>query len=268
MEDKVIKREKREKRIIYFKDEQNDEFSKAKIEPKVIDEAYNYCPNGFWWRSFSFVLQNIVTVPLKVLYAKIKFHHCLIGREKLKPYQKTGYFLYCNHTQPFGDTFLPSNMVYPKRNFFIVNPENVSMKGLQKLVPMLGAIPIPNRLNGMPNFLECIQKKIENKACITIYPEAHIWPYYTKIRPFKSVSFQYPIKLNTPTFCMTNTYQKRKNGKVQIVSYLDGPFYPKKSCTSFKEKQQDLRNQVYEQMVKRSKNSTIEVIEYQKIEES
>ncbi len=39
--------------------------------------------------------------------------------------------MYVNHTQPFADTFIPSNPIYPKRNFFIVNPENVSMKFIE-----------------------------------------------------------------------------------------------------------------------------------------
>ena len=99
-----------------------------------------------------------------------------------------------------------------------------------------------------------------------MFPEAHIWPYYTKIRPFKSVSFQYPIKFNKPTFCVTNTYQKRKNNKVQIVSYVDGPFFPDEGLTK-KEAKENLRNKVYEQMVERSKNSNVEVVKYIKKEE-
>ena len=92
--------------------------------------------------------------------------------------------MYGNHTQPFADTFIPSRINYPKRNFFIVNPENVSMKFLGNIVQMLGAIPIPTTTKAMPNFLDSINKKIDKNYSITIYPEAHIWPYYTKIRPF------------------------------------------------------------------------------------
>ena len=148
------------------------------------------------------------------------------------------------------------------------------MKGLKTLVPMLGAIPIPTKRNGMPKFLDSVEDKVKRKYAITIYPEAHIWPYYTKIRPFKSVSFKYPVKYDTPVYCMTNTYQelgktekqKEKNRlkeKVQIVTYVDGPFYPNKEL-SLKEAQEDLRNRVYETMCERSKNSNIEIIEYKK----
>ena len=117
----------------------------------------------------------------------------------------------------------------------------------------------------MKNFLKTIEIRIKQGYSITIFPEAHIWPYYTKIRPFKSVSFKYPVKLETPVFCMTNTYQcyGKNNEKVRIVSYIDGPFFSDKEL-NLKEQQEDLRNKVYDVMVERSKNSNIEVIKYQK----
>ena len=85
--------------------------------------------------------------------------------------------------------------MYPKRNFLIVNPVNISLKGTGTLVEMLGAMPIPSNKSAMKNFLNAIKQKINKGYAITIYPEAHIWPYYTKIRPFKDVSFKYPIQL-------------------------------------------------------------------------
>ncbi len=251
------------KEIIYYEDELNEEFSTAKIEPRKIDENYKYIHKNVIWNICSFLVQNVLSLPIKYLYAKIKFKTKCIGKEKLKPYKKQGYFIYGNHTQAFADTFLISNSIFPKRNYLIVNPENVSMKFLGNFVQMLGAIPIPSNKEAMKNFLNTIEYRIKKGYAITIFPEAHIWPYYTKIRPFKSVSFKYPVKLGTPTFCMTNTYQKYgKNGdKVKIVSYIDGPFFPDE-WLNIKEQQENLRNKVYEKMVERSKNSNIEVIEY------
>ena len=62
---------------------------------------------------------------------------------------------------------------------------------------------------------------------------------------------------------MTNTYQmngKNKN-KLQIVTYIDGPFFPNDKLP-LKERKKELRDKVYNQMVERSKNSNIEFIEY------
>ena len=175
--------------------------------------------------------------------------------------------MYANHTQAFEDTFIPSLANYPKRNFLIVNPENISLKGTGWIVEMLGAIPVPSTVEATRGFLKEIEKRINQNHSITIYPEAHIWPFYTGIRNFKSVSFKYPVKLDKPVYSITNTYQKygRKNDKIKIVSYVDGPFCPDKSL-KIKEATEKLRNEVYEQMKERSKNSNIEYIKYEKAE--
>ena len=250
-------------KIIYYEDELNDEFSKSSIEPRIIDENYKYVHKNPLWNLCSFVLQNILSVPIKILYAKIKFRIKYIGEEKIKPYRNEGYFIYGNHTQPFADTFIPSIPMYPKRNFLIVNPVNISLKGTGTLVEMLGAMPIPSNKSAMKNFLEAIKQKMNKGYAITIYPEAHIWPYYTKIRPIKDVSFKYPIQLEKPAFCITNTYQSygKNNKKIKIVSYIDGPFYPNKELT-LKEQQKELRNKIYNCMEERSENSNIEHIKY------
>lgn len=74
--------------------------------------------------------------------------------------------------------------------------------------------------------------------------------------------------MEVPAFCITNTYQSygRKKNKVKIVSYVDGPFFTDKELT-IKEQQQKLRNEIYNCMVNRSKNSNIEVIKYLKKED-
>ncbi len=257
----------KEKQIVYYKDELNDEFSGASIAPKCIDENFKYIHKNPLWNLLSIILQNVLSMPIKLFYSKIKFRIKYVGKEKLKEYKNEGYFVYVNHTQVFADTFIPSIPIFPKRNFFIVNPENVSMGCSGKIVEMLGAIPIPNKKDGMKNFMDAIETRIKQKCSVTIYPEAHIWPYYTKIRPFKAVSFNYPIKLGVPTFCITNTYQKIGKDKVRIVSYIDGPFFPNENLI-LKEQRQDLRDRVYNQMVERSKNSDFEKIIYTKEEEA
>lgn len=36
----------------------------------------------------------------------------------------------------------------------------------------------------MRSFLDAIRTRIEEGSFIMVYPEAHIWPYYTGIRDF------------------------------------------------------------------------------------
>ena len=249
---------------IYYKDELNDEFSKAQIVPRVIDEKYKY-DKGAMWDFFSWIFQNVLSMPIKFFHSKLVFHHKIIGKEKFKTHKKDGYFIYANHTQAFEDTFIPSLANYPKRNFLIVNPENISMKGSGWLVELLGAIPVPGNKASTKNFLNQIEKRINQNHSITIYPEAHIWPFYTGIRNFKSVSFKYPVRLNKPVYVATNTYQVygKNKDKFGIVTYIDGPFYPDKSLLE-KDAVKSLRDVVYQTMCDRSNYSNYKNIEYKK----
>ena len=250
-----------EKEVIYYEDELNDEFSGTTIEPRKIDERFKY-KKSIIWEFFSSVIQNILSMPIKLLYLRFKFSHKFIGKEKLKEAKNKGVFIYCNHTQNFADTFIPSVAIYPKRNFLIVNPENISVKGTGWLVELLGAIPTPSNIKASKNFLDQIKRRIEKKQAISIYPEAHIWPYYTKIRNFSSVSFRYPVELNVPTFSITNTYQM-EGKKLKMVSYINGPFFADEGLDK-KQAIKNLRDKVYNSMVEEAKHSNYEKIIYKK----
>lgn len=251
-----------DQKVIYYSDELNDEFSTAQITPRKIDEHYKYdgipvlrkISHIFWYR--------IIFYPGAFIYLKLCYHHKIVNRKAFKGYKKGAFFLFGNHTNEMADPYIPSFVVCPKTNFVIVHPNNVSMPFLGRITPALGAIPLPDNMAATKNFLNCVSKKIKHNHVVTIYPEAHIWPFYTKIRPFVDASFRYPVQYNTPVFCFTNTYQKRKHSsKPKIVTYIDGPFFADKELSP-KEQRSQLRDQVYNAMVQRSQNSNLELIKY------
>lgn len=255
------------RKVIYYTDELNDEFSTAEITPIKIDENYVYDRKFPLFKFVRFFWYRIVATPCAFLYTKIVLHHSWKNGEVLKPFRKKAYFMYGNHTNDIGDPFMPNMFNFPKIVYFIVHPNNVSMPILGKINPYLGAIPLPDGMTAYKNFVGYIDKQVKNKNCIVIYPEAHIWPYYTKIRNFPETSFSFPVKYDTPVFCFTNTYQKRKfSRKPKIVTYIDGPFYPNEELSP-KKRIKDLRDRVYETMCKRSENSNIQMIKYIKKED-
>lgn len=253
-----------EKQIIYYDDELNNEFSTAVIEAKRIDENYIYIHKGTWKKFTHFFWYRIVATPLAFLYMKIYFGHKIMNKKILKDFKKSGWFIYGNHTHFMADALIPSMISVPKDMYVIVHPNNVSMPYLGRITPSLGALPLPDDAKATKNFIRAVEQRIEEKNGVTIYPEAHIWPYYTKIRPFLDTSFRYPIKCGVPVFCFTNTYQKRRFRKTpRIVTYIDGPFYPNKEMSG-KNQREELRNRVYNTMVDRAKMSNVELIKYVK----
>jgi 1-acyl-sn-glycerol-3-phosphate acyltransferase len=142
------------------------------------------------------------------------------------------------------------------------------MPFLGRITPSLGALPLPDDMKAYRNFLAAIERRISENHAVVIYPEAHIWPYYTKIRPFKEDSFYYPIKYGAPAYCFTNTYQKRRfSKKPKVVTYVDGPFYPDRGLP-LRECRKELRDRIYATMCERAQNSTVVQIEYIKREET
>ena len=250
----------------YYRDEINDDFANNGVVARHNKAGYKYIQTNPLAKAFSFLLYYCVK-PFVTLMNKIVYHQKIIGKEKLKEYKNKGYFLYGNHTTSMGDAYTP-NILTNKRNYLIVSEEATSIKGLGSLVKSLGAIPVPYDVANIHPFLNAIETRIKEKKSVTIYPEAHIWPGYTKIRDFKHESFRYPYDLNAPVFTITNTYQKRKlSKKPRLVTYISGPFFPNFDLDRM-DSIIDLRNRVYEEMKRISESvPQIETIRYIKIDE-
>ena len=133
---------------------------------------------------------------------------------------------------------------------------------------MLGGIPIATSLHGMKGFTEALKNYSDRGKVVMIYPEAHIWPYYTGIRPFKDVSFKYPAKDGRPVFCFTRVFEKRRfSRRPKVAVYVDGPFFPQDGF-SVKQNQKYLRECVYETMKKRAELNEVEYVKYVKVAET
>ncbi len=252
-------------KTFYYTDELNDEFSSAKIVPRTIDENYRYVHKNVFYRFFAMLLYRVIAKPLSFLFLKLRFGWKVKNKKLLKSVpKKTAYFLYGNHTSAAADPFVPALLSGKKHAYVIVHPANVSIPCMGRINAALGALPLPDTLKATKNFLAAIDKRVSSNTTICIYPEAHIWPYYTKIRPFKDMSFRYPVQYGAPVFTFTNTYQKRKFFRSpRLVTYIDGPFYPDKTLSP-KQAKETLRNVAYEAMKKRSENSDTEYIRYLK----
>ncbi len=203
------------------------------------------------------VAEFLIVVTFPVVYGMRRKNKKVLRKAK-----GSGYFIYANHTQPFADVFAPSFVQRKKRVYVVAGRANLGVPVMGKLLPSLGAITVPDDIERMPLFMEAISHRIGQKKAVAIYPEAHVWPYATFVRPFPVTSFRFPIKENVPTFALTTTYQKRKFfKKPSITVYVDGPFYPD-ATLSRKERQKKLHSQVTEAMERRSKNSTYTYIDY------
>lgn len=203
-------------------------------------------------------LALLLSAPL----CKLCFGVTFSGRNKLKE-ARGGYFLYGNHTQPVGDVFLPALCAFPKRIYAVASHANFGIPFIGKLLPYLGAIPTPRDLHDTADFQNAMQERAEAGHPVVIFPEAHVWPYYTSIRPFPDTSFAFPARLDLPVFTMTVTYRKRRwRKKPGIRIFVDGPFYPEGK--NLREKRAFLCRRAAQAMEERSRESNCAYIRYEK----
>ena len=199
----------KKERIIEYSDQINDDFAGTSINTQTIGKEFCYIRKSIIWRLLSFVLYYIFALPIVYLISKIFLGLKFENKRILRQLKKQGYFLYGNHTQIL-DGYIPPISSFPRKSYIIAGPDVVSLPGIRHLVMMLGAIPIPTEISAFHNFVDAISIRYKQGACIAIYPEAHIWPYYTGIRPFSYTSFYYPVKEKAPVVAMVTTYRKRK----------------------------------------------------------
>jgi 1-acyl-sn-glycerol-3-phosphate acyltransferase len=239
-----------EPKVIYYA-KVTDDFAGTNIQTQKVDSAFPFVRKSLIWKAASFLLYYIVALPLVTFYIRVVNRTKVVNKTSLRR-MKGGCFIYGNHTH-WSDAFLPHVIAAPKRTYVIAGPDAVSIKGIRNIVTMLGAIPVPTQPRALHPFIVAIRQRSREKACITIYPEAHIWPYYTGIRPFSAASFTYPAEMGTPVIAMVTRYRERKSisGKTKAPArtiILSDPIQAAPGL-SVREAQKDLHRRVSKFMI-------------------
>ena len=258
----------KEERVFYYASKEDDPIQteeQEKTHNKVeLEDDYVFITKNPFVKIYDAILYRGFKLFAR-FYAKFYLHMTIKNRKLLKKAKGQGYVIYANHTNPFHDAFSPA-IVADRHIYTICSPANLHIPGIGKFLPHLGALPLGKNPEQKAEFNAAVDKRLNQKNCLVIYPEAHVWPYYTKIREFPSGdrSFKYPVRNGLPIFTMTTTYQKsKKKGQERpdMTVYIDGPFYPDANKTD-DENRADLAEKAYESMVKYSKNSNYEYFQY------
>lgn len=255
---------------IFYEDELNDDFAATQgIKTKPLPKDYKWIHTSRLWNFFADILYYLIAYPLVKIFNTFVVGLRIKNKRVIKKL-KTGCFLYSNHTQHIDPLISATVSGWGHRTYFMAGNDAFSIRGLSYLVAMLGAMPLGYDIASMKKMLQTVSKRIHENACITIYPEAHIWPYYTGIRPFKSASFAYPVALNAPVVASVVTYRKRHwpfrcfFRHPAITVYCSDPMYANPTLSK-KAAKEDLRNRVYDWMKETAdKYSTYEFWHYEK----
>lgn len=272
----ILKTNNGKEKVFYYTDELNDDFGNLPLSKKDVSkklDKYDYTHKNLIRRCFYNFLYWCIVHPILYCFC------FLIGikkenKENLKKYikkckeLKKGGFIYGNHVSNF-DAFQNQAYVFMNKRVNIIGYSNsLAHPFLSKIMNICGYLPLPSSTLQYRNFLNSLEKLCYKGEHTLIYPEAHIWPYYTKIRPFKDTSFHYPSKLNVPCLPIITVFIKRKFFKNPRRVILIGEYVIPKEDLSISENKKYLRDEIYNQMVTLSKkHDQIEYIKYVKVTE-
>lgn len=203
------------------------------------DHNYSYYNDSFLFkigRFFAYLTAYTVGRIVCLFKHGIRF----IGRENLKAHKEEladGCITICNHVFRFDYMCImmgirPHYQYYPAWNAKFLDKDRHSVR-------LTGGIPVPQKLSGLKKFYQAFDRHMNEKAWIHFFPEAAMWPFYQKIRPFKTGAFTLADKHNRPILPMA--FRFRNPGKCakffgakepHAALHIGKPIYPDKSIES------------------------------------
>lgn len=250
-------------KTIYWKDELNDDFDEVGLKRPSVPKRYRYLRR---FHVSAWLTYYLLAKPILGLYCF--FHGIRVkGKENLKKLKKTGYFLYSNHVA-ITDVFkFASYAIGAKRVNIIGYSDALSLKIIRPLIRGLGYLPIPDDLENMKKLKDAVHKLVDKKEIVLIYPEAHIWPYYTKIRNFKDVSFSYPAEFNKPVLPAVTIWRGKQGKKPKQTIIFGKPIFPNPELTPLENKKFLHEQCLLEMKEISNKYPQVEYIKYIKVED-
>lgn len=171
-----------------------------------IDENYEYVPKNIIFQFFSDILYYLIAFPILYVITKLVYDLKIEGRENLDNLE-TGAISISNHVLIL-DCAMVGLALRDKRVYYTTQEDSFRIPFVRKLIRLLRAIPIPTETKNKPHFIDALHDLLSNGNVVQFYPEAALWPYYTKIRNFKTGAFRLAIKNDVPIIPMVFTFRE------------------------------------------------------------
>ena len=213
-------------RIVYYKDEFNDDFGEIGLERPKLKEDYVFERKGAVKRFFATIFYYGLALPILWLVGKCAVSVKVKNRKVLKELKHKGYIIYGNHTHWVDAWTAQVFVARPKRTNILGYSDALSIPVAKGLVKGIGLLPVENNRESLTKLTNAITHYINKKECISIFPEAHVWPYYNGIRQFKVGSFFYPTVSKCPIVAMCTIWRKVwYSKKPKMTIYVSQPKY-------------------------------------------
>lgn len=180
---------------------------------RVLDIKLNYKkiykkPNVFT-RAFKYIAQKCIALPLLYLYDKIYLGVKVKGKKNLRGL-KGGAITISNHVHYVDWSVCPVFLSKQKSVVVVTLKDNFKIPTVRHLCKLYGCLPLAETPSDWVLFYKCIKRSLDEGKIVHLFPEASLWPYYNKLRPFKRGSFYFAVKYNVPIIPYLITFRKPK----------------------------------------------------------
>lgn len=216
-----------------------------------ISKEYEFIPQSFIFKILSFFIYYIIAAPILTIVCKLFLGLKIKGKENIKNI-KTGAITVSNHIH-YIDCAMIALAFIPQKIYFTTNEDNFKIPFIRYLIKILNAIPIPKRTGNLKRFSSEINNLLNQNEIVHFYPEAALWPYYDRIRNFKSGAFKIAATNNVPIIPIRYTYREPKGlirfikKKPFITLNILPPIYPDRNLETY-HKTSKLKDETYIKM--------------------
>ncbi len=218
-----------------------------------VDENFAFINKNIFFRIGSTVLFYLVAIPLLDIVARLWFGLRIKGHKKLR-YIKGGAVTVTNHIHLLDPPMVAFGL-FPKKAHMATLRATFEIPVIRWLVRMLGGVPIPETPKALNSFMESMRQELVAGRIVHFYPEASMWPWHDKLRPFKNGAFNLAIRSGVPVVPMVFKFRKAwwpfsLIRKKPLVTLEVGDPQPLPSEGSDKQRIHILRDQTFECMQK------------------
>ncbi len=213
--------------------------------PEVPEVKTRFAPKSPFWRSLSFFIIHCLLTPAARLRCLVRMRHTVREHKRLRGHKRTGYFLYGNHVDVPDPEGIPLALCHAKHTYRVVPSKEKN--GRTVISPwrlLCGDIPTPAAAGDTREFLEAVEKRVVERGAVVIYPEQ------LADNPIIPDPYSYPARFTEPAFCFTTVTETNQKGEPCVVTYLDGPFYPRYGLP-LEEQTADIRTRIEAARAKR-----------------
>lgn len=171
-----------------------------------VGRGYNYRRDSLMWRFVTSVFQNLASAVLFV-FNSVLFGMKIKGRKYLKEIRNTGAVTISNHIHPMDCTMIDVAL-WGRKRYFISLESNFRIPVARHLIRILGAVPMSPKSALAAEMFSEMEKALQKKALVHIFPEGVMAPYAQGIRPFKNGAFRLACKAGVPVLPIAVTQHK------------------------------------------------------------